>query len=159
MNKEIVQYYSDKFTDFKGNERPFCIALVSRPVKLAKEFRDVVAGFAVCHEQDEFSPEVGKKIAYNKATSGDQKLSMVCHGSMMTCEIGELILKTLAKYFISNPEFQISGYLDMQKAYEKAKETKSQEKELSSVELDTLHYLRSLDEDKLKLMIKLVNEK
>ena len=66
---------------------------------------------------------------------------------------------TLAKYFISNPEFQISGYLDMQKAYEKAKETESQEKELTSVELDTLHYLRSLDEDKLKLMIKLVNEK
>lgn len=47
----------------------------------------------------------------------------------------------------------------MQKAYEKAKETKSHEKDLSSVELDTLHYLRSLDEDKLKLMIKLVNEK
>lgn len=41
----------------------------------------------------------------------------------------------------------------------KPKETESQEKELSSVELDTLHYLRSLDEDKLKLMIKLVNEK
>ena len=43
MNKEIVQYYTDKFKDFKGNERSFCIALVSRPVKLAKEFRDVVA--------------------------------------------------------------------------------------------------------------------
>ena len=50
MNKEIVQYYTDKFKDFKGNERSFCIALVSRPVKLAKEFRDVVAGFAVCHD-------------------------------------------------------------------------------------------------------------
>ena len=85
MNKEIVQYYTDKFKDFKGNERSFCIALVSRPVKLAKEFRDVVVGFAVWHEQDEFSPEVGKKIAYNKATSGEQKLTMVCHGAMMTC--------------------------------------------------------------------------
>lgn len=159
MNKEIVQYYSDKFKDFKGNERPFCVALVSRPVKLAKEFRDIVVGFAICHEQDEFSPEVGQKIAYNKATSGDQKLSMVCHGSMMSCEIGDLILKTLAKYFISNPEFQIKGYLDMKKAYEESQETEKQEKELSSVELDTVHYLRSLDEDKLKLMIKLVDEK
>lgn len=158
MAKEIVQYYADTFNDYKGNKRSFCIALVSKPMEVSEEFRDVSVGFAICHEQDEFSPEIGRKIAYSKATSGESKLSMVCHGSMITYEIGELIVKTLAKYFISNPEFQIPGYLDMKAEFEESQKTEELKKGLSSVELDTLNYLKSLDKDKLNLMIKLVNE-
>lgn len=158
MGKEIAQYHYGTFNDFKGEERHFCVALVSKPMEASADWREVSVGFAICHEHDVFSPEVGQKIAYSKATNGGSELSMVCHGSMMTYEIGELIMKTLAKYFVSNPEFQIPGYLDMKAEFEESQKLEEQKKGLSVVELDTVNYLKSLDKEKLSLMIKLAHE-
>lgn len=166
MNK--VQYISGSFIDFKGQERKFVMAAVSIVDNEAyvdysesENFVDtpkcVSIGVSVCLPYDKFDEELGKKIAYGKATkSVEHRLYATDEGLINTTMITGL-LEQESEYFKKNPGRYLKGYDAYKAKYEHVIRIEGYIDKLDEPASTALNYVAQIEDEDLDKFTEAVN--
>lgn len=146
MKKDIPTYLVDSFTDYAGNERKFVACALSHTpvithfiqneIQSMKINRVITVGIAVCHVNDQFDLELGKKIAFSKAKHNKGIATLYAPTeNMISFDLAEAFLKQQVKFFKENPEIIIKGYNDAKNEYFSNKHLVEQINNFTSEEL------------------------
>lgn len=145
MNKNIkVEYLTDKFKDYTGQERDFILAAVSVPLgfkecvyipdvfsekyedgKVSYYFEDtemglekyLLIGMSIRNAEDKYDEEIGKRIAVGKALKFKGKQILVSHAGLINTKVVRAFLEQEAEYFKRDPQSYIAGYRNAEKKW------------------------------------------
>lgn len=167
--KEHVEYEINHFIDFKGDKHYFVIAAVSQnlPTKGEEIFNEpgnltheigvflenfgtvdyigtvckvLKLGIAFCHPKDKFDPEVGKKIALERAKNNEPCL-YGHHFGDINKSIALATLESKADHIIKYPERYITGYKEAELKYSTEQQMSNIMNSLSTQESEILSAL------------------
>ena len=152
MNKNIkIEYLTDKFKDYTGQEREFILAAVSvpTPIKSSVQFPDfdslvceyddhahyecgyilpfeklLLIGMSVRNADDKYDEKIGKRIAVGKAMKLKGKQLILSHAGLANTKMIRALLEQEAEYFKRDPQSYIAGYRNAEKRW---KEKQSQQ--------------------------------
>lgn len=179
--KEKVIYKCGNFLDYRKDEHKFVIATVisdysenelmlATPCPMVKNIafpveeinndghirKSVFIGVSICNPEDRdyFDLEIGKKLAYKRATSNKLAQHWVASNilEMITGAFVEFLIRQEADYIVEHPEKYISKYTKQKDKYLALKELKEAYKNLSEVDISILSSMYK------KLGIPLINE-
>ena len=102
--------------------------------------KKVCIGISVCHPEDKFDEEIGKKKAIARAQSAKPALLATSKG-YINKHVVQGLLKQEADYIKNNPHLYIKGYSEMEKAYNKKLAMKEFEETLTEAEKIVLNKL------------------
>ena len=171
MKKDIPTYLVDSFIDYKGDERKFvACALSHTPVithsiqnenKSIKINRMITIGISVCHVDDKFDLELGKKIAFSKAKHNEGIATLyVPTEDMISSDLAEAFLKQQVKFFKENPEMIIKGYNSAKYKYLEIKQINQEIENLTEKELNIFNLaLNGFDFNRIMLLAQLYEKK
>ena len=143
MKKDIPEFLTDTFIDYKGETHQVVICALSQSPKESEGdtlmvvwtdgetvdesadiyhnvYRTVSLGIAICCPADKkiFSEEIGRKIALGRAETATPKFVSLVPGVVNTTLI-KAFLKQEMEYIKKNPEQFIVGYEEAKNRYEK----------------------------------------
>lgn len=143
MKKDIPEFLTDTFIDYKGETHQVVICALSQSPKESEGdtlmvvwtdgetvdesadiyhnvYRTVSLGIAICCPADKkiFSEEIGRKIALSRAETATPKFVSLVPGVVNTTLI-KAFLKQEMEYIKKNPEQFIVGYEEAKNRYEK----------------------------------------
>lgn len=117
----------------------------------------LVISCAICHEDDTFNLETGKKIAYNKTLQINKRDVIITtnRSGVLTEEIIQSILEKHADYIKNDLGFVIDGYNQAKKRFEEKNKIKEKYYNLSSDEQALTKTLSEMSKSKLDEFIKI----
>lgn len=152
MNKNVkVEYLTDKFKDYTGQEREFTLAAVSVPVGFKEILyvpdilgercdcetfsyfpediemgleKYLLIGMSIRNAEDTYNEEIGKRIAIGKALKFKGKQILLSHAGLANTKMIQALLEQEAEYFKRDPQSYIAGYRNAEKRW---KEKQSQQ--------------------------------
>ena len=174
--KEKIEYKFGEFTDFSGQVRKFTVAAVSRVVNMLyissydMAFngnpcinKTLSIGIAICNPSDTYDEETGKRIAYNKAVSdGNSLVLYATSAGIINTKMVDALIDQEIDYFKNYPESHIQGYKTAERKYfdkqAHCAEVFNLKQSLTASELDTVHYLKNITDEKRDIILKLISE-
>ena len=161
--KDIAEYLTDSFIDYKGQRHIITACALSQSPKsneynlmvgwadeddyLDKDdsiydnvHRMVSIGIAICNPTDVHDIEIGKKVAYNKASADKPQSRIYSTGPGL---IGEGVVKALLRqevdFIKKHPEKIIKGYEEAKKRYYERESIKTSYLGLNESEKNIVH--------------------
>lgn len=128
------QFITGTFVDYAGNKRNYTMCAVSIPCDAEITIGNTYAcygekllsiGVSVCSVADSLNEEIGKRIAYGKATTprSMEHVMVVTHKGMINTMMVDALLKQEGLHFEKDPGSYIAGYDHDKMRYEKTGKT------------------------------------
>ena len=144
--KEKVVYKIGAFTDFKGQEHKVTVCGVST-MESGEKYLDI--GYSIQNPKDKYNEELGKKIAYSKASNEFGTCMVSSRPGLINTVTVDCILNDYLNYIIANPSSFIKGYKEAQAKYEEFHKMRNVINSLPESELEFIKRVAALSEEEL----------
>lgn len=146
MKKEVIDFVTGVFTDYKGLDHHITVVALSRPATDPDEYgsmyevnlytpdegtdwycnltKTLTLGISVCNPEDKYNEKVGYNKALARARTS-QPVMFVSKAGIINTEMVKALLNQELQFAINNPDTIIPGYSKTMQTYLKNKDYES----------------------------------